>query len=193
MSLETYECSRCGAKLGITGPGSGTEDDYAAEEYFASEVEYHETGQCAPRAVEVAPVAKPDPRAEYIAGLRALADLLEQNEILPLPYEGTSSELTFFTYEREQAQAFARLLPGKVDKEVTDSNSFGFELHGAIHGLRVLVYADREKVCRRVVKGVRTEVRTEDITQVIGQRSVPVEVEDVEWVCEPLLAGAVVA
>ena len=132
----------------------------------------------------------PDARSEYTAGLRALADMLDANPELPLPYNGLRPEirLSIFTHTREEAAAYARLLPGKVDKEVTDSSYFGLDLKGALHGLHVLVHVPREKVCTRVVKGTRQVTRTEPI--VTGHREVTETVEDVEWECGPLLAEA---
>lgn len=127
-------------------------------------------------------------RADYITGLRAIADALEADDDLPLPYPGRCSESLIFCRTREQVQAWARVMTGEKRKEIEDSDGYGFALHGRVHGILVDVRVDREQVCRRVVKGTRTEVKTEQITQVIGERRVPVTVEDVEWVCEPLLA-----
>lgn len=193
MSVETYECTRCGAYLGITGPGSGSEDDYAAEEYFASEVEYHESGQCNPAA---------DPaRVEYVAGLRALADLLESTPDLPLPTEReiTWAAHTFQIYEgrepRETVATLARLLPGRLYKNDPAKGGYAeqyFELTGKLYGLGLRVWAERSEVCRRVVTGTR------EVTETVPAPDAPTievtrTVEDVEWVCEPLLADAVVA
>ena len=43
---ETYECQHCDAKLGIAGEHSGSEEDYAADDYFRDEIERHESGAC---------------------------------------------------------------------------------------------------------------------------------------------------
>jgi hypothetical protein len=211
MSVELYTCNRCGATLGITGPGSGTEDDYAAEEHFDSEVEYHESGKCAPAVVvpieafsspvditadgrftTAPPVVKADPRAEYVAGLRALADLLEANPALPLPHHGASpdySRLAVFARNKDDLLAWARAIPGRKDKNVTDSESYGFELLGNLRGLHLLIYGQRAEVCTRVVTGTREVVKTVHAPDA-PMVEVTEVVEDVEWVCEPLLAEA---
>lgn len=129
-------------------------------------------------------------RQPYIAGLRQLADLLEDNTDLPLPYHGTMSELAIFADSKEQLVAVARALPGKVGKTFDDrSDTYGFELHGSIGGLRVIVYGDRNEVCQRVVTGTR------EVTKTVPAPDAPMveiteTVEDVEWICSPLLAEA---
>lgn len=130
-------------------------------------------------------------RAGYITGLRALADALEQQPELPLPYDGTLSELSVFTQTKAEAAAYARLLPGKVDKAVTDDRNYGFQLLGALHGLRVRVYAPREQVCERVVLGTETvtrEVPDPEALAAVPTTTVTETVEKVEWRCTPLLA-----
>ena len=138
-------------------------------------------------------------RDQYIAGLRALADLLDADETMPLPYDGTGySQIAVFYHgsdSKDGLAAFARAFPGRLEKVYDDeSEAFGFELRGTLggpDGLGIRAVGDRTKVCRRVVTGTRTEIREEPITQVVGKRSVPVEVETVEWICdEPLLAEA---
>lgn len=127
-------------------------------------------------------------RAAYIAGLRKIADALEADPDLPAPYEGSASVSLIFCDTKEQVQAWARVMTGAKRKEVDDDRHYGFRLVGQINGVRVKVLVKRDEVCRRVVTGTRTEIITEQITRVIGVRRVPVEIEDVEWVCEPLLA-----
>ena len=139
-------------------------------------------------------------RDQYIAGLRALADLLERDETMPLPYDGTLMPVSIFYQRGENSRYrlanFAQMFPGKLAKVYNDdSDAFGFELHGTLggaSGLRIKAIGSRAAVCQRVVTGTRTEIVTEEITQVVGKRSVPVEVEIVEWVCdEPLLSQQV--
>lgn len=135
MSVDTYTCSHCGQWLGITGPGSGTDDDFAAEEHYASEVDYHERGECTPvAAVEVAPT--PDPRAEYIAGLRALADLLETRTEIPLPMTGTSPyphSFALWCPSRDQMQAAADAFEDA--REGADGQAY--RVMGKLRGLHV--------------------------------------------------------
>lgn len=132
-------------------------------------------------------------RRGYIAGLRAIADTLEANPNLPLPHPGTEySELSIFTFNREDLLAWARALPGTWRKEFDDeSEAFGFELHGKVEGLHVVVYGDRGQVCTRRVVAVReVEKETPDPDALASVPTVTVTetVEDVEWVCAPLLA-----
>jgi hypothetical protein len=133
-----------------------------------------------------------DARAEYTAGLRALADLLDEHEGIPLPYHGTHSELCIFCDSKEQMADFARAVPGKLRKKVDEGSAvYGFELHGSIRGLKIVACTHRNEVCTRVVTGTR------EVTEAVPDPSVIVPlvevtktVEDVEWVCGPLLAEA---
>lgn len=132
-------------------------------------------------------------RAGYIAGLRRIADALEADDTLPLPYDGTSSEFPVFTYTRDELVAWARVMDGKRDKEITDDAAFGFELHGAVAAFRVLVYAPRNVVCTRRVVGTREvteEVPDPDALAAVPTVTVTKTVEDVVWDCAPLLSGA---
>lgn len=49
-SVSEYHCRYCDARFGIAGTFTGSDDDYAAEEYHRAEVEHHESGACAPGA-----------------------------------------------------------------------------------------------------------------------------------------------
>lgn len=129
-------------------------------------------------------------RAEYCAGLRGLAELLETHPDIPLPYTGDLSPLSWILAsgddQRAILAAIARALPGKVDKRVRGD---AFDLHGSIRGLRVGVIADRDEVCVRKVVG------TEQVTRTIPDPSVEVPmvevtetVDRIEWECTPLLA-----
>lgn len=131
-------------------------------------------------------------RTAYIAGLRRIADALEADPDLRLPYDGAVSEFPVFTYTREQLVAWARVLDGKRDKEVTEDKGFGFELHGSVAGFRVLVYAPRDQVCMRRVVGTREvteEVPDPDALAAVPTVTVTKTVEDVEWDCGPILAS----
>ena len=138
-----------------------------------------------------------DKRAEYTKGLRALADLLDANPDLDLPWEGshpqygTLSVITLADEGAAQIAAWAKALPGTKKKEVRDTH---FYLKGSLHGLHMRVIANRDQVCRRVVTGTR-EV-TEEVPDPEALASVPTvtvtkTVEDVEWVCEPILGEQV--
>lgn len=131
-----------------------------------------------------------DQRTGYIAGLRALADLLEQHDEVPLPFTGSSyspiaiSDFLHAEDPKGDLAAAARAFPGRLDKDVRDDY---FDLRGQLGSLHVKFTAYREAVCERIVTGTREvtrevvvpiETRTETVTEVI---------EDVEWVCAPLL------
>lgn len=118
-------------------------------------------------------------RTGYIAGLRALADLLEQKPNLPLPSSPSLStagtNIAWYLFggvepldhaaQKAQAAEIVRAIPGTFDK-VDNGDLFRFQ--GRIGGLPAEVIVDRRAVCERVVVGTRV-------------------VEDVEWVCAPLL------
>ena len=131
-------------------------------------------------------------RTEYIRGLRALADALDNDDTLPLPFPGTTScDLSIFTKTKAEVAAFARLM-GKADKHVTDSETYGFKLTGSIHGLCLMIHAPREAVCERVVTGtheVTREVPDADALAAVPTSTVTETVETVEWICSPLLAS----
>lgn len=129
-------------------------------------------------------------RAEYIAGLRAIADALEADENLPLPFEGNTSSGTVFCETREEIAAWSRVMTGEKRKHIDeDSRLYGFKLNGQVHGYTLDLRIDRNEVCRRVVTGTR------EVTETVPDPDVEVPtvevtrtVENVEWVCEPLLA-----
>ncbi|HEX5347886.1 MAG TPA: hypothetical protein VFW64_12430 [Pseudonocardiaceae bacterium] len=125
-------------------------------------------------------------RQEYIDGLRALADLLEANPDLRLPYTGRDRGGALLVMphgdERDEVAEWARALPGEKSKTVRDEY---FDLDGQLHGLHLRVIAHRDKVCRKVVKGTR-EVK-EQVP--VKFTTVTKTVEDVEWVCDPLLGA----
>lgn len=133
-------------------------------------------------------------RAEYAAGLRAFADLLESEPSIPAP-SGASVDL--FVHDEDGKQAARDLLRklggGRWEKKpAAGSDNLIFE--GWLHGLPVNVWVDREAVCERRVIGV------DEITETVpvGEDMRPVEtvtrtVERVEWICSPLLADETAA
>lgn len=141
------------------------------------------------KALPSTPVPQPtDPRAEYIAGLRAFADLLEQNPDLQLPYHGASTEILIFpAYGAQRAELvrWARLLPGRKEKQVRGND---FDLVAKLRGLKLQICCRREEVCEKRVIG--TEPVTEMVPDPEALASVPLverttEREIVEWVCAP--------
>lgn len=134
-------------------------------------------------------------RVDYIDGLRQLADLLQENPELPLPYHGNASELLWIIVcdpnQRATLAAIARALPGKVDKDVRGD---AFDLKGNLAGLKVQVVARRDEVCERRVIGTETVTKSvPDPTVVVPLVEVTETVETVEWVCGSLLADSGVA
>jgi hypothetical protein len=130
-------------------------------------------------------------RGEYTKGLRALADLLDNNPELILPYDGSNDRYGLLSVipgddSAEQLAAWAKALPGLKKKQVSGEYLY---LTGALHGLHLQVIGQRDQVCRRVVTGTR------EVTRTVPDPNAPTvtvteTVEDIEWVCEPILDGA---
>ncbi len=135
-------------------------------------------------------------RAEYTAGLRALADLLDANPHLTLTSGSHQYDpLLVMPYgpdQREECAAWVRAIPGTVTK--TEGAPGYLRLSGQLRGLHIRVLADRDQVCTRVVTG------SEEVTRLVPDPAVEVPmvevaetVETVIWECEPLLAERVSA
>lgn len=132
--------------------------------------------------------ATADPRAEYIAGLRALADLLEAQPELMKPHGALQVIPLGEQQSREQLAVWARALPGKKDKQINDTFA---NLVGTLRGVQVKVVAYRDEVCERVVTGTETvtkKVKDPEALAAVPEIEVTEEVEQVEWVCRPMLA-----
>jgi hypothetical protein len=136
-----------------------------------------------------------DRRTSYTAGLRALADLLDQHPQIPLPLDGVGLPISIGfhgpaieDHAGEMAAAARILIPGTRNKAADDGY---FRVRGMLHGLQLEVWAMRDQVCERVVTGTR-EVPREVPDPAVQVPTVTVleTVEDVEWRCAPLLAGA---
>src|SRR5882672_2620324 len=133
-------------------------------------------------------------RADYIAGLRTLADILETHDELPLPYQLTAGTgFAFYALSSEKKKHAKTLLPswmraigGTWRKEWHGDY---FDLCGNVGPIPVRLSTFRDAVCKRVVTGTR-EVTLEEPDP--GAPKVPVTrvIEDVEWVCSPILEGA---
>lgn len=136
-------------------------------------------------------------RSAYTAGLRALADILDAHPELPLPYEGSSPDLSqrmtfhFLSGDDPRGKMIAarRALGVPVDKNALDAY---FNLHGQLHGLYFAITTFRNEVCERVVVGTR-EVEIEEpdpeVLAALPKVTRTVVVEDVEWECRPVLAN----
>ena len=127
-------------------------------------------------------------RAEYIAGLRELADLLERHDDLPLPYRGSMSDLVWIEVTRDAdeqkalAAKFTRLIPSTISKEPRDT---ALDVKGSIRGLQVCMVVNRSAVCERIVKGTKTVT----IPAKPAEPERTVEVDEVDWVCGSILDG----
>jgi hypothetical protein len=140
-------------------------------------------------------IQPPSERERYIDGLRVLAAVLEQNPDIPLPYEGTGTDIgiNFLSGDdpRERMAAAARAFPCNWDKVFWGHETAFFDLKGQLAGLKVSLTAYRDVVCRRVVTG--THEVTETVKDPAKLAEVPeIEVthvvEDVEWDCGSLFA-----
>ena len=137
-------------------------------------------------------------RAAYTAGLRELADILDTNPELPLPFEGTGPgayALSFnflSTADPRTGMAGARRALGvTVAKNTPESDATYYRLDGKLHGLHFQLTAFRKDVCERVVIGTRKiEVEEPDPEAVAALPKVmrTLVVEDVKWKCHPILA-----
>lgn len=98
-----------------------------------------------------------DERTEYVAGLRQLADVLERNPDLRLPYTGSHGALLVitppWTDHRAELAAWVKVLPGRKDGHVRNEM---FDLASSFAGLKIKVICSRDKVCERVVVGTQT-------------------------------------
>lgn len=158
----------------------------------------HIASGTSPDSPEIDPVqaAIAQTRAGYIAGLRELADLLEQHPHIPTPYQGSSPSALSIHHlgtGPEVKPAFAATvaaLPGRRTKDVRDG-AYGayFDVHATLGGgLHVKVTAYRDTVCERHVVGTREVELPAQAEQVIPAREATVQVvEDVEWICTPVL------
>jgi hypothetical protein len=134
-----------------------------------------------------------DRRNSYTQGLRQLADILDNNPELPLPYHGSGAHLLWIqNYGKDvlaTARLFTRLVPGTITKAPRGGD---LDLNGNIAGLRVSMITARDAVCERIVTGTH-EVDVAAKPAVKATKATTVVVEDVEWVCGSLLSDGVTA
>lgn len=144
------------------------------------------------------PAPMPDPRAEYIAGLRMLADLLEQNPHLKLPFYGHISPMRVLVCndepqeQRDQLAAWVKALPGRKGKSEGGTKGDFLMVSAKLRGLEFEVQADRDDVCERVVLGTKTVVETvPDPSYMAAAPMVELETveEIVEWRCGSILSA----
>lgn len=132
--------------------------------------------------------------AEQAAGLRALADMIEANpEIAPyFDYTLTSAGINaHLPSESDKAAIMAQLSRIARRHKGTVTKNIDEKWHNLVidfGGVTAKVLAYREEVCERVVTGVET------VTKQVPDPNAPLvevteQVEQVEWVCRPLLAA----
>lgn len=142
-----------------------------------------------------------DKRAAYIEGLHQIADFLAEHPDVPLPHLGAYAEgsnrpaMSIYVYGHDPRTKVASIVramtePGTaVQKRVKDSTQ-SYQVWREFGGLVLLATASRDEVCERVVVGTR-EVTVEEpdpeALAAVPTVSVTKVVEDVEWVCAPLL------
>lgn len=132
-------------------------------------------------------------REEQIAAIREAIDWLEAHPEVPMPvnlddslYATEYGGFAFHIDAKATLAAMARALPGKVEKEAHSNGQF--YLTGRVAGIRMHAIATRSEVCERVVTGTREVTKTiPDPAVVVPVIEVTETVEDVEWVCGPLL------
>lgn len=137
--------------------------------------------------------------AEYAAGLRAMADMIQAHPELAvnLDYTQLRRGINVYPYgdnPRATLAEFARA--GKAHGAVVTKETLGeddryFSVILRWGPVALDVFAERTEVCERVVTG------TETVTRMVPDPAVEVplvevteEVERVEWRCSPLLAEA---
>jgi len=160
-------------------------------------------------AAEVAAEAQPEPhvanihpeRAAFTDGLRLIADWLDANPDVPLPYlDSTISgedrpTLTILLGwwsgkdQREQMATIGRAMGQFAKYARPDGDRFAIShLFGSI---AVTATAARDEVCERVVVGtheVTEEVPDPEALAALPTVTVTKTVEEVEWVCSSLLS-----
>lgn len=128
---------------------------------------------------------------EQAAGLRALADMIEANPELSA-FASLGNLYAFHVKRADDQAALARAAlrhGAKVDKDIWELQHNLILRWGPVGAM---VLANRGDVCERVV--VAVEMITEKVPDPVKLAEVPLvevtnPVEQVEWVCRPLLAA----
>lgn len=116
--------------------------------------------------------------AEFVAGLRAVADFYEAHPDCPMPYEPDVTVTHFEEESPEEAARVGRML-GRFEK---DYGPDLFTLSRRFNGVRLRFLFYREKVCTKRVVGVEE----------VPEQVVPAHTREiVEWDCAPILAAGV--
>lgn len=154
------------------------------------------TVQALEPAVTAAPVAQQTLAQQQAAGLRKLADMIEQNPQIAqwlshsFGYSGINAHLPEGSDKAVLQAEFARIARRHGATTTKDISGSFHNLIADLGAVKVEVVAYREEVCERVVTGTREVV--EEVPDPVALAAVPTTtvttvVEDVEWVCRPLL------
>jgi hypothetical protein len=141
--------------------------------------------------VTAASATQPTLAHRQAAGLRALADMIEANPELADHAGYLDASNVFYVQDKAAMAAIARAALAHGFEVMKDAFGDVYKVllkHGPV-GFAAL--ASRGEVCERVVTGTR-EV-AEEIPDPVALAAVPTTtvtrvVEDVEWICKPLLA-----
>jgi hypothetical protein len=129
-------------------------------------------------------------RKEYIKRLRDMANLLEAEADLPLPYSVYKNEITFYTNGSEDTAMVAKLVPTSWSKNDPNTGSYDasyYILTGEFSGAKVTAMSNRKDVCER------KQVGTEKVVHA-HVKAVPAYTEErpvYEYECTSLLSKAV--
>jgi hypothetical protein len=122
--------------------------------------------------------AQTDKRADYIAGLRELADRLERHPDAPPPFEGNLGMWLVMPHSPEEMAAAARCYGGRKIQQVD-----GFGLIDGIPGLRIKVLSALAKVCELVETGELEEYEDVEVLIPARTRTVTRTRPKSEWRC----------
>lgn len=135
--------------------------------------------------------ATTDPRADFTAGLRSLAEFYDTHPEFPLPYQSKPNTGDMFSVGAHgdgDPAVFAglvRQLGGDRTKSADDTYYEVIRPFGG--GVDLRVWEMRETVCSAVVVGTETVIEHEVVTPAVTRR-VEKERDVIEWVCAPVLA-----
>jgi hypothetical protein len=133
--------------------------------------------------------------AAYAEGLRNLAKMIEgvDNDAVLDDYDYALRFLLMPVESGEDLAAhirFALRAGAKISKKYDDAHAGAYLSFGPV---RIQAYGTRAQVCERVVVGTREveeEIPDPEALAAVPKVTVKKTVEDIEWVCSPLLAGA---
>lgn len=136
-------------------------------------------------------------RGKTINAHRELADLLESNPNMPLPFGAASlywnvTEYHRHTQEKQEIvpamRAIRRVLGGAYQKNY---GSDDFEMRGRFADyFDTCIFANRESVCEKVVVGQKTEVKAVQDPELVAKATAEIPFEEIEvttdvteWIC----------